>query len=82
MVSFGKILILILHIKISHWSMFTLDCRWQSKLVVRYYVGFLDHNGCAHEKLTEVVCIFIFADVNTKQESMPPSTRSIKIIMF
>ena len=32
--------------------MFTSDCRWQRRLAVRYYVGFLEQNGCAHEKLT------------------------------
>ena len=66
----------------SHWSMFTSDCRWQRRLSVRYYIGFLEPNGCFHEKLMEMVCIFIFVDVNTKQENMPPSTWSIKIILF
>ena len=66
----------------AHWSMFTSDCQWQRRLAVRYYVGCLEQNGCAHEKLTEMVCIFIFVDVNTKQENMPPSTQNIKIILF
>ena len=37
-------------------------------LAVRYYVGFLEQNGCAHEKLTEMVCIFSLVDINTKLE--------------
>ena len=32
----------------THWSMFTSDCRWQRRLAVRYNVGFLEQNGCAH----------------------------------
>ena len=59
--------------------MFTSDCRWQRRLAVKNYVGFLEQNGRADEKLTEMVCIFIFfVDVNTKQENMPPSTRVYK----
>ena len=34
--------------------MFTSACRWQRKLAVRYYIGFLDQNVCANEKLTEM----------------------------
>ena len=67
---------------LAHWSIFTSDCRWQRRLAVRYNVGFLEQNGCAHSKLAEMVRIFIFVDVNTKQEHILPSTRSIKIIMF
>ena len=63
-------------------SMFTSDCRWQRRLTVRYNVEFLEQNGCTHLKLAERVRIFIFVDVNTKQENMPPSTRSLKIILF
>ena len=33
---------------LSHWSMFTSDCRWQRRLAVRYNVGFLEQNGCTH----------------------------------
>ena len=29
-----------------------------------------------------MVRIFIFADINTEQENMPPGTQSIKIILF
>ena len=34
------------------------------------------------KNLAEMVRIFIFVDVNTKQENMAPSTQSIKIILF
>ena len=63
-------------------SIVTSACRWQRRLTVRYYVGFLEQIGCAHENLTEMVCIFIFVDVNTKQEIIPPNTRSIKSFCF
>ena len=68
--------------KSPHWSVLTSDCRWQRRLAVRYNVGCLEQNGRAHSKLAEMVRIFIFVDVNIKQENMPPSTRSIKIIPF
>ena len=60
--------------------MFTSTCWWQRRVAIRYYVVFLEQNGCAYEKLTEIVCIFIFVDVNIKDENMPPSTRSIKMM--
>ena len=63
-------------------TMFTSACRWQHRLVVRYCVDFLEQNGCAHETLTDMVCIFIFVDVNIKPKNMQPSSRSIKIILF
>ena len=69
--------------QISHWSMFTSDCRWQRGFAVRYNVGFLKKKKWLRPlKLAEMFRIFIFVDVNTKQESMPPSTRGIKIILF
>ena len=34
------------------------------------------------KKLAEMVRIFIFVDIYTKQENMQPSTQSIKIILF
>ena len=64
----------------THWSMFTSFRRWQRRLAVRYYVGFLEPDCCVHEKLAEMVSIFIFVDVNTKQENIPPSRRSIKTL--
>ena len=34
--------------RLTHWSMFTSDCRGKRRLAVRYNVGFLEQNGCAH----------------------------------
>ena len=74
---------------LSHWSMFTSAYRWQRRLAVRYYVGFLEQNGyvgfleqndCAHEKLTEMVCIsfLLMLILNRKTCHLPPSTREYK----
>ena len=57
-------------------------CRWQRRLAVRHIAGFLEQHGSAHDKLTKMICVFISVDVNTKQKNIPPSTRSIKIILF
>ena len=66
----------------SHWSILTSACRWQHRLAVRYIAGFLEQNDIALDKLTEMICIFISVDVNTKQKNIPLSTRSIKVILF
>ena len=53
----GLNLALIPNFSDTHWSMFTLACRWQCRLAVRYIAGFLEQNASAHDKLTEMVCL-------------------------
>ena len=65
------------HTKSLHWSMFASACQWQRRLTFRYSAGFLEQNGSAHDKLTEMsynVCctrwyVFLFC-INVNRQAI------------